>query len=142
MPRAAELCVGIGFSSGARAPDIVDAVRAATVRLGRVLTLATVSVKADSPMLRAAALALDAPVVSFSPDVLAAVQVPSPSARVAGEVGTASVAEAAAILASGGGALLVGKTSRNSVTVAVARKAETRKVSPALEIFDDETECE
>ncbi|XGU20013.1 cobalamin biosynthesis protein [Rhodococcus sp. 3Y1] len=39
--------------------------------------------------------------MSFAPDVLARVQVPSPSPRVENAVGTASVAEAAAILASG-----------------------------------------
>jgi len=46
------------------------------------------------------------------------VPAPSPSERVAAAVGTASVAEAAALL--GGGDLLVGKTVHGRVTVAVA----------------------
>jgi cobalamin biosynthesis protein CbiG len=49
---------------------------------------------------------------------LARVAVPAPSARVAAAVGTASVAEAAALLA--GGSLLVGRTVHGRVTVAVA----------------------
>jgi cobalamin biosynthesis protein CbiG len=44
--------------------------------------------------------------------------VPTPSDRVATLVGTASVAEAAALL--GGGTLLVPKTAHGRVTVAVA----------------------
>jgi cobalamin biosynthesis protein CbiG len=48
------------------------------------------------------------------------VPVPSPSARVATLVGTASVAEAAALLG-GGRELVVGKTVHGRVTVAVTR---------------------
>jgi cobalamin biosynthesis protein CbiG len=50
--------------------------------------------------------------------VLAGVPVPSPSVRVADQVGTPSVAEAAALL--GGGALVVVKTMHGRVTVAVS----------------------
>ncbi|WP_256481177.1 cobalamin biosynthesis protein [Klenkia sp. PcliD-1-E] len=51
-------------------------------------------------------------------EVLAAVPVPSVSARVAAALGTPSVAEAAALAE--GGTLLVPKTVRGPVTVAVA----------------------
>ncbi|MDJ0114437.1 cobalamin biosynthesis protein, partial [Rhodococcus erythropolis] len=57
--------------------------------------------------------------------------------RVEHAIGTASVAEAAAILASGGGPLLVAKAARDGVTVAAARK-----VPSSLTNSDDETECE
>ncbi|WP_343032225.1 cobalamin biosynthesis protein [Allochromatium palmeri] len=65
------------------------------------------------------------PLRFYSPEALAGVAVPTPSARVAGEVGTPSVAEAAARLAADGGELLVAKQRHQgidgtSVTVAVA----------------------
>ncbi len=101
------------------------------------MVLATVAAKAASSALLTAAHELNVPIVSFAPDVLARVQVPSPSPRVENAVGTASVAEAAAILASGGGRLVLAKTARDGVTVAAARK-----VPSSLTNSDNETECE
>jgi hypothetical protein len=61
------------------------------------------------------------PLVTFTAEELAAQPVPAPSQVVAGAVGTASVAEAAALLAAGPGArLLVGKRGNGTATVAVA----------------------
>ncbi|MDQ2726234.1 MAG: precorrin-3B C(17)-methyltransferase, partial [Actinomycetota bacterium] len=60
---------------------------------------------------------------SFTAAQLASVQVPNPSEVVAAEVGTASVAEAAALLAAGPGAdLVVTKRKGGTATVAVARR--------------------
>lgn len=135
MPPEGDLFLGVGFTTSATAKDIVAAVNA--VLRGKIVVLATATAKAESPALLAAADELNVPIVSFAPDVLARVQVPSPSPRVANAIGTASVAEASAILAAGGGQLVVAKTARDGVTVAAARK-----VSSSLNNSDDETECE
>ncbi|MBQ9055577.1 cobalamin biosynthesis protein [Rhodococcus qingshengii] len=127
----------MGFTTSVTAKDIVAAVKAVLAAQGKIVVLATVAAKAESSALLTAAHELNVPIVSFAPDVLARVQVPSPSPRVENAVGTASVAEAAAILASGGGRLVLAKTARDGVTVAAARK-----VPSSLTNSDNETECE
>jgi len=137
MPPEDDLCLGVGFTTSATAKDIVAAVNAVLRGRWKIVVLATATAKAESPALLAAADELNVPIVSFAPDMLARVQVPSPSSRVENAIGTASVAEAAAILASGGGRLVLAKTARDGVTVAAARK-----VPSSLNNSDDETECE
>jgi cobalt-precorrin 5A hydrolase len=137
MPHGDDLCIGGGFTTSVTAKDIVAAVKAVPAAQGKIVVLATVAAKAESSALLTAAHELNVPIVSFAPDVLARVQVPSPSPRVENAVGTASVAEAAAILASGGGRLVLAKTARDGVTVAAARK-----VPSSLTNSDNETECE
>ncbi|NHP13131.1 cobalamin biosynthesis protein [Rhodococcus sp. IC4_135] len=137
MPLGDDLCIGVGFTTSATAKDIVAAVNAVLRGQARIVVLATVTGKAASSALLAAADELNVPIVSFDSDVLGRVRVPSPSTRVEHAIGTASVAEAAAILASGGGRLVVTKTARDGVTVAAARK-----VPSSLNKSDDETECE
>ncbi|MFF1941083.1 cobalamin biosynthesis protein [Rhodococcus qingshengii] len=127
----------MGFTTSVTAKNIVAAVKAVPAVQGKIVVLATVAAKAESSALLTAAHELNVPIVSFAPDVLARVQVPSPSPRVENAVGTASVAEAAAILASGGGRLVLAKTARDGVTVAAARK-----VPSSLTNSDNETECE
>ncbi|WP_373938357.1 cobalamin biosynthesis protein [Rhodococcus qingshengii] len=127
----------MGFTTSVTAKDIVAAVKAVPAAQGKIVVLATVAAKVESSALLTAAHELNVPIVSFAPDVLARVQVPSPSPRVENAVGTASVAEAAAILASGGGRLVLAKTARDGVTVAAARK-----VPSSLTNSDNETECE
>ncbi len=95
--------------------------------------LASVDRKGDEPALLALAEQRGWPLKLFSADELAAVPVPNPSAAVAREMGTASVAEAAALLAAqaigvpDGGSLLVPKRiatadagERGAATLAVA----------------------
>ncbi|MBT2267175.1 cobalamin biosynthesis protein [Rhodococcus erythropolis] len=137
MPLGDDLCIGVGFTTSATAKDIVAAVNAVLRGQARIVVLATVTGKAASAALLAAADELNVPIVSFDPDVLGRVRVPSPSTRVEHAIGTASVAEAAAILGSGGGRLVVTKTARDGVTVAAARKVPSSLNNP-----DDETECE
>lgn len=138
MPHGDDLCIGVGFTTSVTAKDIVAAVKAVPAAQGKIVVLATVAAKAESSALLTAAHELNVPIVSFAPpDVLARVQVPSPSPRVENAVGTASVAEAAAILASGGSRLVLAKTARDGVTVAAARK-----VPSSLTNSDNETECE
>ena len=79
----------------------------------------TIDVKADEPFVR---LLRDrgCDVRFFTAEELSSVEVPHPSATVEKHVGTPSVCEAAAILGSGGGQLVMPKQKGKSFTVAVA----------------------
>jgi cobalt-precorrin 5A hydrolase/precorrin-3B C17-methyltransferase len=127
VPRT--LVVGIGSARGVPAAAVADLLRrvAAEHRLDprAVRAYASVDRKADEPGILAAIA--PAALLTFPADVLAAVEVPNPSEVVRAEVGTASVAEAAALHAAaelGGGApveLVAQKSKGDNVTVAVAR---------------------
>ncbi|MDQ6840752.1 MAG: precorrin-3B C(17)-methyltransferase [Actinomycetota bacterium] len=117
------LVVGIGASTAAPAGAAVDLLAAALADAGldrsAVGLVATIDRRAADPVVTA----LGHAVRSFTADQLAAVAVPNPSPIVAGEVGTPSVAEAAALLGAGTGAeLVVTKRKGTSATVAVARR--------------------
>ncbi|MBR1800198.1 MAG: precorrin-4 C(11)-methyltransferase [Bacteroidaceae bacterium] len=84
-----------------------------------VREFATIDVKADEPVIRQ--LQEEGfPVRFYTADELAQIEVPTPSDTVARHVGTASVSEAAALLASEGGELLVEKQKGEKWTYAVA----------------------
>ncbi|MGD9181389.1 MAG: cobalt-precorrin 5A hydrolase [Desulfobacterales bacterium] len=86
--------------------------------------LATIELKADEPALIDLAKTLKVPIEFFSRAELSQVEdIQSPSAMVEKHVGVKSVCEAAAILASQMGDLVVPKQSTPNVTVAIARKA-------------------
>lgn len=122
QPVTTALLVGVGLRPGTGAGPV----RALLARVAATHGLdlagagyATLGVRAAEPGLLAAV----SPAVprGFTADELAAVAVPHPSARVAAATGTPAVAEAAALLAAGTGAvLLVPKTTGEGVTVAVA----------------------
>ena len=119
------LVVGVGASTDAPA----DA--AAVLLDGALAGLAWESVAEVATIDRRAAdrvvTALGLPVRAFGADALAAVEVPTPSEVVRAAVGTASVAEAAALLAAGPGAeLVVPKRAGKEATVAVARRRGPR----------------
>ncbi len=121
------LAAGVGCRRGASADEILTALRAAMGRRGlsmdSLACLASIELKASEPGLAAAAAELGLALVTFPAADLDRVQAPNPSARVKAEVGTASVAEAAALLAAGGarhGRLLAPKEKHGNVTVAVA----------------------
>ncbi len=80
---------------------------AADLAAEAVAGLASVDRKGDEPALLELAERRHWPLRLFSSEVLAAVAVPNPSAVVAAEMGTASVAEAAALLAAGPDAALL-----------------------------------
>ncbi|MFD0349612.1 cobalamin biosynthesis protein [Kitasatospora aburaviensis] len=86
-----------------------------------VVRLATLAGKAGHPAVRQAAARLGADVDEHAAEVLAGVAVPHPSAAVADAVGSASVAEAAALASAPGGELLVPKRKSAAATVAVVR---------------------
>ncbi|MFF8376762.1 Rv2231c family pyridoxal phosphate-dependent protein CobC [Streptomyces sp. NPDC015661] len=95
--------LGVGARSGVPVGEVlalVDAVlREAGLTRARVRSLATLDARAAEPGIVAAAAALGVPVRGFTAGELAAVPVPHPSALPLAATGTASVAEAAALLA-------------------------------------------
>ncbi|MCZ2836169.1 Rv2231c family pyridoxal phosphate-dependent protein CobC [Modestobacter sp. VKM Ac-2985] len=110
--------VGVGVSTGATAAEVLAAVDAVLPAPEGPVRLATLDVRAAEPGVREAAARRGWLLTGHPAAALAAVPVPTPSARVAAAVGTASVAEAAALL--GGGRLVVSKRVHGRVTVAVA----------------------
>jgi cobalt-precorrin 5A hydrolase/precorrin-3B C17-methyltransferase len=109
--RPPSLVVGVGASKGAPADEvsglIEDALREAGLSPRSVAALATVDAKRDEPGIVAAAARLGVPVLTYTAEELASVEVPNPSGAPLAAVGTPSVAEAAAL--AGGGELLVPK---------------------------------
>ncbi|MFE4971220.1 cobalamin biosynthesis protein [Kitasatospora sp. NPDC056651] len=133
-----DLVVGIGASGRAERTEVLrllsDTLREAGLDRSAVARLATVAGKADHPAVRWAAAHLPGvPVDEHPAATLAGVPVPNPSALVGTAVGTASVAEAAALASAPGGRLVVTKRRSAAATVAIARVAapgpdESRRV--------------
>ncbi|MER8187121.1 Rv2231c family pyridoxal phosphate-dependent protein CobC [Kitasatospora sp. NPDC094015] len=123
------LSVGVGAGRLVSAEEVLALVDAALAEAGRsraeIGRLATLDARLDEPGLHAAAAALGVPLTGHPAEVLAAVAVPNPSARALAVVGTPSVAEAAALLGSGGG-LLVPRRSSARATVAIAVEPDLR----------------
>ncbi|MBQ9555130.1 MAG: precorrin-4 C(11)-methyltransferase [Muribaculaceae bacterium] len=80
----------------------------------------TIDVKADEPFIRLLRDKYHKSIRFFSAEQLAAVEVPNPSDTVAKHVGTPSVCEAAAILGSNNGKLIVPKIKGKNFTLALA----------------------
>ncbi|XUL87272.1 precorrin-3B C(17)-methyltransferase [Streptomyces galilaeus] len=121
--RPPSLVVGVGASKGAPVDEVLGlvegAVRDAGLSLKSLAELATVDAKSDEPGIVEAAQRLGVPLVTYSAEELAAVEVPNPSEAPLSAVGTPSVAEAAALAL--GGELLVPK-----------RKSERADGRPAM----------
>jgi cobalt-precorrin 5A hydrolase/precorrin-3B C17-methyltransferase len=118
------LVVGVGASTDApesAARALLDEALADAGLAGAAVgSVATIDRRAGDP----AVIALGLPVRAFDATTLANVEVPNPSAIVDAEVGTPSVAEAAALAAAGEGAtLVVTKRKSATVTIAIARRA-------------------
>lgn len=128
--RPATLVVGVGASRGASAREILHLVEQALAAAGlsamSVHCLATVDVKAREPGIVESADSLGVPLVTHPAEALARVAVPNPSEVVRAEVGTPSVAEAAALRTDPScprATLLVEKLKSPNATVAIARHA-------------------
>ncbi|MEV4612085.1 Rv2231c family pyridoxal phosphate-dependent protein CobC [Kitasatospora sp. NPDC049258] len=123
------LSIGVGASRGVDAAEVLALVDAALAEAGRsraeIGRLATLDARLDEPGLRSAAAELGLPLTGHAAQALAAVPVPNPSGRALAAVGTPSVAEAAALLGSGG-ALLVPRRSSARATVAIALEPDLR----------------
>ncbi len=116
------LTVGIGLAHQAGPVEgIIQAIND-TVRQSGIYPVAkeycTIDVKADEPVIQE--LQRHTPVRFFTAEQLSKIDVPTPSAVVAQHVGTPSVSEAAAILGSNHGRLLLPKQKGKDFTVAVA----------------------
>jgi cobalt-precorrin 5A hydrolase len=125
--RPPSLVAGIGCNRHTPAAEIkellFDTLRTAGLARASLRGLASIDLKADEPGLCALAEELDLALEFFNREQIAAVEdaVPNPSAAVAQHIGVKSVCEAAAILASRGGVLIVPKQSSRNTTVAIAR---------------------
>ncbi|NEX19982.1 cobalamin biosynthesis protein [Thiorhodococcus mannitoliphagus] len=128
MTQSIPVCIGVGCQRGTALSTLEDAVDAILAELGPVEVRCIVSHqrKAEEPALLALARKRGWVLQCFPSEQLAAVAVPNPCARVGVEVGTPSVAEAAALLAAGSSELLVEKRRHvgadgKGATLAVAR---------------------
>lgn len=124
--RPVDLHLGIGCNRGTAAEEIETVVRANLERLGlslqSVKSLATARAKEDEAGLLAFAAKLGVPLLFFDNEELNAVAVPSPpSAHAMAAIGARGVAEPAALLAAGGGTLIMKKVKDGNVTLAVAK---------------------
>ncbi|MER5829463.1 precorrin-3B C(17)-methyltransferase [Streptomyces sp. NPDC002130] len=126
--RPPTLVVGVGASKGAPVEEVLglvrDALREAGLSEASVAGLATVDAKAGEPGIVEAAGRLGVPLVTYSAEELAGVDVPNPSDAPLAAVGTPSVAEAAALV--GGGELLVPKR-KSAASPAMATCAVVRR---------------
>jgi cobalt-precorrin 5A hydrolase len=89
-----------------------------------IAAIGTAVIKRDDSGLCAAAAALGPEVVFYEVEALAAVASAGQSETVKRHAGAGSVSEAAALLLSGGGALVLAKTKTSRVTCAVAVRAQ------------------
>ncbi len=125
--RPKNLVLGIGCNSGTSA-DEIEAVVLATLKRTFlapvcIAAIGTAEAKSGEAGLIAAAKSFGVPFRCFSSEELNAVAVPSPpSEHALAAIGARGVAEPAAILAAGGGKLLLKKIKSGNVTLAVALK--------------------
>ncbi|MFF7380426.1 precorrin-3B C(17)-methyltransferase [Streptomyces massasporeus] len=126
--RPPTLVLGVGASRGAPVEEVLglveDALREAGLSAASVAELATVDAKAEEAGIVEAARRLGVPLVTYSAQELAGVDVPNPSDAPLAAVGTPSVAEAAALV--GGGELLVPKR-KSAASPAMATCAVVRR---------------
>ncbi len=122
--RPPSLVAGVGCSRGTGAAEILCLIYSALHEAGlsqkSLTALASIDVKSDEAGLLEAADALGVPLSFRTVEELAAIEVPNPSAVVAGAVGTPSVAEAAVL--AGGAELVLDKRKSRNATVAIGRR--------------------
>ena len=118
------LTVGIGLAHHAQpVEDILNDINQLMVtselESSAIEKYATIDLKADEPVVKYLQ-AKDTEVVFYTADELSKVDVPTPSETVAAHVGTPSVCEAAAILSSNNGKLIIQKVKGQNWTAAIA----------------------
>ncbi len=130
------LVAGIGCNRNTPEPEIAQALAEACgsnhLAPASIERLASIDLKSDEPGLLAFAQNQGYELEFFHRDQLNAVEGVSSSAAVLKATGAKGVAEPAAVLAAGGGPLLVAKMKWPNVTVAIAAKADT--VLPELTV--------
>ncbi len=125
--RPRNLVLGIGCNRGTLGEEIGQVVTSSLKRLSlslkSVCAVATAEAKRYEPGLVAFAASLGAPLLCYESSDLNGVSVPSPPSHHAlAAIGATGVAEPAALLASGGGILLMNKIKSGNVTLAIAEK--------------------
>lgn len=141
--RPPSLVAGVGCNRHTPAKEIGELLLSVMEDFGLAIksltTIASIDLKSDEIGLCEIAEKMNLPLQFFSKDELAQVEgVPTPSSMAAKHIGVPSVCEAAAILASRNGRLIVPKHKTRNVTVAIARRActssasapETQPISP------------
>jgi precorrin-4 C11-methyltransferase len=124
--RPGSLVAGIGCNRNTTMKEIKEffeeVLERSKLAIASVIRIATISLKADEPGLIALAEELKLPISFYDKEELnRADGIKSPSDMVEKHTGVKSVCEAAAILASKNGKLIVPKHSTRNVTVAIAR---------------------
>lgn len=118
--------LGVGCARGAQTEELWENVCAvlaeAGIAQGAVASINTLDLKLDEPAMNAVAARLGCPLRAFTAADLKDIVVPTPSDVVRAEVGTPSVSEAAALVASGG-EITVPKRKTANTTAALARAA-------------------
>jgi len=118
------LIAGVGCNRDTPAHDIIELIHQVfqenSLCLKSLKGLASIDAKRDEKGLLKAVRALKTEIMFFSAPDLNGVEVPNPSTTVKFYMGVKSVCEAAAILASNRGRIIVSKTKTKNVTVAVA----------------------
>ncbi len=127
--RPRNLALGIGCNRGTSADEIEafvsDHLNALSLSPKSICCIASVAAKRDEVGLVEFARRIGVSFRCFASDELSRVSFPSPpSGHALAAVGVAGVAEPAAILASGGGRLLLNKVKSANVTLAVAKLKE------------------
>lgn len=125
--RPKNLFLGIGCNSGTAADEIEGVILSNLRRLflspASIAAIATAEAKSGEVGLIEAAERFAAPLICYSSGELNEVTVPSPpSDHALAAIGATGVAEPAALLASGGGKLLLKKIKSGNVTLAIAEK--------------------
>ncbi|MGO9016081.1 MAG: precorrin-3B C(17)-methyltransferase [Dissulfurispiraceae bacterium] len=124
--RPKNLAVGIGCNSGTTASEIEDMVKKVfnehNLSLLSVCVLATIDLKSGEPGLIEFAGKSGIEIITFTPDELNGVQGIEKSETVFKATGAYAVSEAAAIIASGAGPLIVRKQKAGNVTLAIAEE--------------------
>ncbi|MER7534999.1 Rv2231c family pyridoxal phosphate-dependent protein CobC [Streptomyces sp. NPDC097704] len=135
--------LGVGVRPGTAADEVLSLVGAVLREAGLtgadVRSLGTLDARATEPGIVAVAAALGVPVRGFPAGELAAVPVPHPSARPLAATGTASVAEAAALLAATAGgdgqAGPAGSPGGPECAVLLVPKRTSRRATCAIAAF-------
>lgn len=137
--RPRTLIAGMGCNRGTGAEEIRNFLTGKMAESGLSLhslkCLATIDIKSDEAGLLETAAHLGIPIRFFPREALSAVESPNPSKIVQHHIGVSSVCEAAAILASEKGELIVPKQISPNVTLAVARiNCSSSDLGPAAPI--------
>lgn len=124
IPKVLHLGVGLAHQAGPHdevMQNLISSLFEAKIIPIAIKDIATIEEKRDEPVLKT--LGESYPIHLYTSDQLKVIDVPTPSEVVSKHMGTASVCEAAAILASGHGPLLVQKKKGSNYTLAVALNA-------------------